>query len=323
MTVIGWVDRVDGNRVSGWVHSYEHPSRSELVQVVINGVEVLRILARKERSDLREREFAFVQKGFEFSLADFTDGPANVVEFVHVETGTKIGSDHYMIFSASPERWSLASTQDRKLLRQVFADDRSYYKAPSDGTWNTEPDMAAVAKMATVLRSHSRYLSVLEVEPPTSSFSSYLASTGHIGRHGVLESSTTLRDWHSTLGHDFRTELFEAWATITGQWDIIFLPMLHERSGPSFVDILEQAEGLLNDGGQVIFDIRSDGNAPHPYLLTHENRLLRISDVQEASIEAREAGLQIVNTFDFAYINGRSETARTMLIAERLSTGRR
>ena len=122
MRITGWISRIDENRISGWVHSFDYPSRSERVGIVIDGVTVLQLLAHKERPDLRGRDFPFVRKGFEFTLSDFTEKAANLVEIIHVETGIKLGAERYTVFSVQHDRWLHASDAELKIGWQILRD---------------------------------------------------------------------------------------------------------------------------------------------------------------------------------------------------------
>jgi hypothetical protein len=322
MSVIGWIDRIDEDRVSGWVHSFEHPSRSERVEIIINGVSTLQVLAHKERADLRSRKFAFIRKGFEFTLSDYTEKAASLVEFIHLETGAKIGEESYTIFSSQSVRWQGASEAERKLVRDVFVADRKYYGTPADGTWNNEPNFLSVADAALQINGGAH--SLLQLEPASASFARAIFGRGLLRRNGIVETAEHLRDWHvkandGTAAVEFHNSLCKA----GGNWDIIFLPMAHERSGPTFADILESARAALSEHGLAIFDIRPDEKLNHAYLLTHRNRLLRISSIDEASAEAQRAGLKVVETFYFSYAENQPETKRIMLIAQPSGIGRR
>lgn len=319
MTVTGWIDRVDEEKIAGWVHSHEHPSRSEWLEVVINNVSVLQLLAQRERPDLRDRQIVFPKKGFELTLADFTDKAANTIEFFHAETRMRLGAEQYVVFSTQPESWARASEADISLVRSVFEAERAFYKNPASGSWNHEPDFAPIAAAAVAAgRSLPASLSVLQVEAPSASFAKALATTGRLGRLGIADAAQQLRDWHVEASEDFaRAELYESTAEAGRPWDIVLMPMLHERSGPSFVDILKRAGSILSDGGIAIFDIRIDSEVDRGYLLSHSNRLLRISTLREAAAEVERAGLRMIDTLDFTYVRDNPETVRTVLIVGR------
>jgi hypothetical protein len=319
MAILGWIDRVDDERVAGWVHSHEHPSRSERVEVVINGVPVLQVLAQKERRDLRDRQIPFTHKGFDLTLADFTERAANVIEFVHVESGIRIGSERYTVLSAQPERWASAAEADVDLARSVFAADRGFYDVPTAGSWDHEPNFAPLARAVLQAgRSLPDAVSFLQVEAPSVSFANALASNGRLGRLGVAEPVERLRGWLSDASQGLtRLEFHDSIADAGRPWDIVLMPMLHERSGPRFLDVLERAAAALSDRGLAVFDIRRDAGSECGYLMAHGNRLLRVSTVAEATAEAERAGFKVLEALEFTYVPARTETSRTMLIAAR------
>ena len=322
MSVTGWIDRVDETKVAGWAHSYEHPSRSEWIEVVINGVLVVQVLAQRERPDLRGHQITFSRKGFELTLTDFTEKAVNTVEFIHAESRERIGAERYLLFSTQAEVWARASEADIARVRGVFEAERSFYNTPTSGSWEREPDFAPLA--AAVLQAGGptlpAKLSLLQVRAPSISFAKALATAKRLGRLGVADSAEQLRDWHAEASKNFaRAELYESAAEAGRPWDIVLMPMLHERSGPSFVDVLKYSAGILSERGIVVFDIQSDTTSDHGYLLSHDNKLLRISTVVEATAEVERAGLRTIATLDFVYVPGSPDTARTVLVATRMN----
>jgi len=321
MSITGWIDRVDETKVAGWAHSYEHPSRSEWVEIVINGVLVVQVLAQRERPDLRSHQITFSRKGFELTLTDFTEKAANAVEFIHAESRERIGAERYLVFSTQAEVWARASEADIAQVRGIFEAERSFYITPAAGSWDSEPDFAPLA--AAVLRAGGRALpaslSLLQVRAPSASFAKALAAAKRLGRLGIVDNAEQLRDWQAEASKGFaRAELYESTAEAGRPWDVVFMPMLHERSGPSFVDVLKYGSSILSEHGIVVFDIHCDRTSDHGYLLSYDNKLFRITTVADATAEVERAGLRTIATLDFTYVPGSPDTARTVMVAARM-----
>ncbi len=324
MAIVGWIDRIDEDRIAGWVHSHENPSRSERVDVLINGLRVLQVLAHKERPDLKQKQIQFTRKGFEITLTDFTDRAANTVEFVHAESGTRIGSDRYTVFSTRPHRWAEASSTELEVLRSATAAERSFYATPQAGSWNHSPDFSPIAHALFEARSDLTTvpLALLQVSPPSNSLARALASNARLQRFGIVEPIKALLDWHiEEVKGDMHPESYENLDSATRPWDVIFLPMLHERSGPTFSDILKRAANLLSRQGVILFDIRQNPTVNTGYLLPYAGGVLRVATQEEVEAEMQIVGMRPAAQIDFEYLPGLAESARVVIVAERSTVG--
>lgn len=320
MAIRGWVDHVSERRVRGWVHSLENPSRSERVTVIINSVDVVSVLACKPRQDMIDQQISFTKKGFDFSLKDFLERPANIVKIVHSETRDPLGPDQYYLFSNELSMWENCSDSDLHLVRQVFSREREFFKTPSASSWNEEIDYAPILQMTLQFVNANQKLSVLQIEPSSATFAKGLFDLNRLGRVGVVERASHLHEWHLNANENYApTDVVDDLNDIEGAWDVVFLPMLHERSGPTFLDILEKSRAVLSKSGLVIFDIRVDANSRYPYLLSDGERLLRVATLEDAQTELRKAGLKLLKAFDFSYIVGNIDSVRKMLITSRLA----
>jgi hypothetical protein len=320
LAVVGWIDRIDEDRIAGWVHSHENPSRSERVDVLINGLRVLQVLAHKERPDLKQKQIQFTRKGFEITLADFTDRAANTIEFVHTESGTRIGSEQYTVFSTRPQRWAEASSTDLEVLRAATAFERTFYANPHSGSWNHSPDFGPIVRALFDVRSDLATipLALLQVFPPSNSLARALAESGRLQRLGIVEPVEALRHWHTDdVKGSMVPEFYETIESATRPWDVIFLPMLHERSGPNFSDILKKVSSLLSKQGVVLFDIRQNPTVNTGYLLPYGGGILRVATPEEVEAEMQMVGLKSTTKLEFEYVPGLAESARVIITAEK------
>ncbi len=83
--MIGFIDRIQGNRVSGWALDRTHPELPVEVAISVNGQEVARVRADRFRRDLERDGFSNGRHAFEATLeVAIKDGQAHKVEaFAH------------------------------------------------------------------------------------------------------------------------------------------------------------------------------------------------------------------------------------------------
>jgi hypothetical protein len=324
MTIRGWIDEINEHRVRGWAHYLENPARSEKITISINGSDVLQVLACKERGDLSSQYISFTKKGFEFHLVDFIDRPVNLIKITHAETRQALGEDQYLIFSTNPSLWEQAQDHDLFAVRNVFANQRTYFQTPFSGAWNQEIDFSSVVKALIPHLEGSKKVSVLQFEPPSTTFARTLANEKNVSRLGIVERAAQLHDWHIDNNKvSIRPEMYSDIDEPHQLWDVAFLPLTHEKSGPSFVDILETVSRLLNPSGLLLFDIKIDPTSRYSYLLSDGNRLLRISSVDDATKELNQAGFKVLKSWDFIYTSQDSHSVRKMILAGRAAIGDR
>ena len=90
--MIGFIDRVQGNRVSGWALDRTHPERPVEVAISVNGQEVARVRADQFRRDLERDGFSNGHHAFEATLeVAIEDGQAHEVEaFAQSASGAQV-----------------------------------------------------------------------------------------------------------------------------------------------------------------------------------------------------------------------------------------
>jgi hypothetical protein len=207
-------------------------------------------------------------------------------------------------------------------VRDVFANQRSYFQTPLAGSWNQEINFDPVAEVLLRHLNGNKRMSVLQFEPPSATFLNSLAAVKNVERVGIVERATHLRDWHISnnilaTGLEVYDDIFNA----RQRWDIVFLPLMHEKSGPSFSDILNKARELLNRDGILVFDIKIDPHLNHPYLVSDGSRLLRISTIEDTMREVSQSGLKMLTSIEFPYAGRDAQAVREVLFVTKTETG--
>ena len=90
--VIGFIDRVQGNRVSGWTLDRSHPDLQLDVGILVDGQEAARVRADRFRRDLERSGFGSGHHAFEATLKTvIEDGQAHRVEaFAQCADGAQV-----------------------------------------------------------------------------------------------------------------------------------------------------------------------------------------------------------------------------------------